>query len=97
MGINYGLFVSLMEEDGIPLSFLYCIDATFTPWACQHVNTLRLANASSTISTTNTSLVVLQTLKQTTQYNKYYIWKLKPEIQIQLNMALLELVDHESF
>jgi len=62
-----------------------------------HINTLQLANVASTSSTINTSLVVFQTLKQTLQYNKYYIWNLKLEIQIKLSMALLEFTDHESF
>jgi hypothetical protein len=32
-GINYGLFVSLLERDGILLAFLYHGDATFASWA----------------------------------------------------------------
>jgi len=97
MMINYGLFMSLLEGDGIPLALLYHIDATFASWACRRVNTLQLANASSTTSTMNTFLMVPWTLKQITQYNKYCIWNLKPKIQIKLSMALLELTDHESF
>ncbi len=37
--ISYGLFVSVPEGDGIPLTLLYCIDATFASWACHHVKT----------------------------------------------------------
>jgi len=71
--INYGLYVSLLKGDGIPLALLCHIDATSTSWAYYRVKTLRLANVTSTTSATNTSLVVLRTLKQTTQYNKYCI------------------------
>jgi hypothetical protein len=49
-----------------------------------------LANVASIASATNTSLIVPRNLQQTTQYNKYYIWNLKPIIQIKLNMTLLE-------
>jgi hypothetical protein len=66
-------------------------------WVCQCVNTPRLTKVTSTTSAINTSLMVPWTLKQTTQYNKYYIWNLKLEIQIKLSMALLELINHESF
>jgi hypothetical protein len=58
--------MSLLEGDGIPLALLYHVDVTFTSWACQRVNTLRLANVASITLTTNTSLVVPRTLKQTT-------------------------------
>jgi hypothetical protein len=60
--------MSLLEGDGIPLTLLYRVDATFAAWACCRVKTLLLVNVVSTTSATNTSLVVLQTLKQTTQY-----------------------------
>ncbi len=49
-----------------------------------------MANVVSITSTTNTSLVVLWTLKQTTKYNIYYIWIKKPWLQIKFNLALLE-------
>jgi hypothetical protein len=41
--------------------------------------------------------MVPQTLKQPTKNNNYGICDLKLEIQIKLSMALLELIDHESF
>jgi hypothetical protein len=89
--------MSLLEGDGIPLPLLYHINTTFASWACWRINTLWMANvAFDTTLTTNISLVVLQSLKQTTQYNKYCIWNLKPKIEINLNMALLEFIDHES-
>jgi len=73
-------------------------DAAFASWACQRVNTPQLANVTfDTTLATNTSLMMFQSLKQTTQYNKYSIWNLKPRIQIKLSMALLEFIDHESF
>jgi hypothetical protein len=81
----------LPKEDGISLVLLYCVDATSTSWACCCVNTLWLVNVVSIASTTNTSLVMLQTLKQITRYNKYYIWNLKSKIQIKLSMALLKI------
>ncbi len=31
-GINYGLFVSLLKGDGIPLAFLYHTNATSISW-----------------------------------------------------------------
>jgi len=89
-GINYGLYVSLSNGDGIPLAFLYHVDATFASWVWRCINTLWLANTTSIGSTTNTSLMALQTLKQITQYNKYCIWNLKLIIQIKMNMTLLE-------
>jgi hypothetical protein len=67
--IRYGLSVSLLEGDGIPLALLYYIDETFASWVHRHIKTLRLANVASTTLTANTSLVVFPTLKQTTQYN----------------------------
>jgi len=82
--------VSLFKGDGIPLALLYRVDATSASWACYCVNTLQLASVASISSAINTTLVVLQTLKQTTQYNKYCIWILKPKIQVKFNMALLE-------
>jgi hypothetical protein len=72
------------------LAILYCINETFAWWVCRRIKTPQLANVASTTWATNTSLVVPQTLKQTTQYNKYCIWILKPIIQIKFSMALLE-------
>jgi hypothetical protein len=72
IGISYGLFVSLLEGDRIPLTLLYRIDVTSLSWACHRINTLQLANVAYITSATNTYLMVPQTLKQTTQYNKYY-------------------------
>ncbi len=82
--------MSLLEGDGIPLALLYCVDATFASWACCRVKIPWLINVASTTSATNTSMVVIWTLKQTTQYNKYCIWIVKLGIQIKFNMALLE-------
>jgi hypothetical protein len=96
MGINYGLYVSLLEGDGIPLALLYHINVAFASWVCQCINTPQLANvAFDTTLATNTSLVALWSLKQTTQYRKYCIWNLKLRIQIKLSM--LEFSSHESF
>jgi hypothetical protein len=79
MRINYGLFVSLVEGDEIPLALLYHIDATSTCWAFWHVNTPWLANVAFIASTTHTSLVVCWTLKQ--QHNitsiAYETWNQK--------------------
>jgi len=72
------------------MAFLYHANATFASMACCCVNIPQLANMVSTTLVTNTSLMVIQTLKQITQYNKYYIWNLKLGIQIKLNMALLK-------
>jgi hypothetical protein len=38
IGINYALYVSLLEGDGIPLTLLYCTDATFASWVCCCIN-----------------------------------------------------------
>jgi hypothetical protein len=40
--ISYGLSISLLEGDGIPLAFLYWVDETSTSWACCHIKTLKL-------------------------------------------------------
>lgn len=95
MKINYGLFVSLMKGDGILFTLLYCAATTYVASASQCVNTLWWANVAYITLTTNISLVVLQTLKQTKQNNKYGVWNLKLEIKIKLNMALLELIEYE--
>jgi len=94
MGINYQLSMALLEGDGIPVAF--CVDATFTSWVCRFINTPCLANVTPTTFTTNTSLMMPWTLKQTRQYNKYCMSNLKPEIQMKLSMALLEFINHES-
>jgi len=46
---------------------------TFVSWAYHHVKTTWLVNVASITSAINTSMVVPQTQKQTTKYNKYYI------------------------
>jgi hypothetical protein len=56
--INYELFVSVLEGDGIPLTLLYHVDATSTSWAYSHIKTPQLANVASTTSIINTCLVV---------------------------------------
>jgi len=53
---------------GIPLLLLYRTNATSASWACHCIKTLGLINVVSTTLATNTSLVMPQTLKQTTQY-----------------------------
>ncbi len=95
MKINYGLFVSLMKGDGIPFTLLYSAATTYVALASQCVNTLWLVNVAYITLTTNISLGVFQTLKQTKQNNKYGVWNLKLEIKIKLSMALLELIKHE--
>jgi hypothetical protein len=88
--------MSLLEGDGIPLALLYHINTTFAFWACWRINTLWLANVAFDTTLATNIFLVLQSLKQTTQYNKYCIWNLKPKIEIKLSMALLEFIDHES-
>jgi hypothetical protein len=73
-----------------PIDLLYYTNVTSTSWVYRHINTPQLVNAASITSTTNTFLMVLRTLKQMTQYNKYYIWNLKLGIQSKLSMALLK-------
>jgi len=90
-GIDYGPFMSLLEGDGIPFALLYHTNATFASWAWRCENTSWLANVALIALAINISLVVLWTLKQTTQYNKYCIWNLKLVIQIKMSMALLEI------
>jgi len=85
----WAIYITI-REGWNPLALLYHIDATSTSCVCHRVNIPWLANATSITSATNTSLMVFRTLKQTTQYNKYCIWKLKPRIQSKLSMALLE-------
>jgi hypothetical protein len=74
---------------------LHCSNLCILGYQC--INTHWLANYAYITSTTNTSLIVLWTLKQTRPYNKYGIWDQKPKIKIKLSMALLELIDHKSF
>ncbi len=84
------LIYVIIEGGWHPLAFTYRANVTFASWAWCCIKTPQLAIIACTTLTTNTSLVVLQTLKQITQYNKYCIWILKPRIQIKFNMALLE-------
>ncbi len=90
-GINYWLFVSLLKWDGIPLALLYHVNATSTSWAQHCINTSWLANVASITLAINTPLEVPQTLKQTTQYNKYCIWNLKLVIWIKMSMGLVKI------
>jgi hypothetical protein len=85
----WAIYITI-ERGWDPIGLLYCTNATSASWACCCVNTSQLANATSIASATNTSLMVPWTLQQTIQYNKYYIWNLKPITQIKLNMTLLK-------
>jgi hypothetical protein len=69
----------------------------FASWVCQHLNTSRLVKCCLHNIGHKHLPNGASNPKTLTQSNKYCIQNLKPKIQIKLNMALLELIDHESF
>jgi hypothetical protein len=70
---------------------LYHVNATFTSWAQHCINTSWLANVASIALAINTSFEVPQTLKQTTQYNKYCICLVIGQCCIHSIMGLVKI------